>query len=269
MDMKYLLNTINTNDFFNQYWGCNFLKFRGGDNFFSHFKKLDILKTIHTIEDAIPLTTFLNQEKTEKMPRYNNAIPVDDYLKNGYTMRVRHLNKLYPDMAVLFEQMEKLFCGNASMNFYASRYPAKGISPHYDVHHIFALQIAGKKEWKVSLTQNFQPRWDFSPAIKTAQTIDYESIILHEGDILYIPPGFIHKTETMSSSEHISFAIRMPDTTDLIHTALNDLITKNTVFRTELPISVIDGTIAPKKISKSFLTNIVAALSLELENYTE
>lgn len=100
---------------------------------------------------------------------------------------------------------------NVRVNYFLSTGPAKGIRPHYDNHHVFAVQLIGEKTWalgpKVAVTSpeapGFYPETD-PPIEATIQT--------KVGDVLYIPPGGWHGAETDERSMHATGGSTRPRT---------------------------------------------------------
>jgi len=83
---------------------------------------------------------------------------------------------------------------------------AQGFAPHYDDIEAFILQLEGEKHWKVYPpfpgTHNVLPRTssqDFTmKEMKNHKPV--LDITLKEGDVLYMPRGWIHQASTSTSS---------------------------------------------------------------------
>lgn len=98
---------------------------------------------------------------------------------------------------------------------------------HHDWWHSFLIQVRGSKRYTlihpldaVSVQQNWQAseRFDLSPApeLSTAATPDWDGEVRYEGilsagEILYIPPFWLHEVETLTEG-NISIPMRFATT---------------------------------------------------------
>lgn len=79
---------------------------------------------------------------------------------------------------------------------------AQGFAPHYDDIDAYCLQLQGRKRWKVyapldptqQLPRTSSP--DFTPS-DLANVTPVMDVILEEGDVLYMPRGWIHQACTL------------------------------------------------------------------------
>jgi len=105
----------------------------------------------------------------------------------------------------------------AHANVYLTPGNAKGFTPHYDIHDVFVLQIAGGKRWQlyepvIPLPHRSQP---FKPEFYTGQAPMAE-IELNAGDMLYLPRGILHSTTTAESfSAHVTVGVTVYTWADL------------------------------------------------------
>lgn len=125
---------------------------------------------------------------------------------------------------------------NVRVNYFLSTGPAKGIRPHYDNHHVFAVQLIGEKTWalgsKVAVTSpeapSFYPEVD-PPIEATIQT--------KVGDVLYIPTGGWHGAETQERSMHATVGIYPPTYAEHLRRLISSRAGSDVVLRNELPIA--------------------------------
>lgn len=122
------------------------------------------------------------------------------------------------------------------VNYFLSTGPAKGIRPHYDNHHVFAVQLIGEKTWalgpKVTVASpeapSFYPEKD-PPIEATIQT--------KVGDVLYIPPGGWHSAETKERSMHATVGIYPPTYAEYLRQLISIRAGSDVVLRSELPVA--------------------------------
>jgi lysine-specific demethylase/histidyl-hydroxylase NO66 len=94
----------------------------------------------------------------------------------------------------------------AGANAYLTPKSSQGFSPHYDDIDAFCLQLQGSKRWKV-----------YNPIMKLPRTSseDFTSedlegmkpaldVTLNEGDLLYMPRGWIHEACTLKDQNQHS-----------------------------------------------------------------
>lgn len=115
-------------------------------------------------------------------------------------------------------------------NLYLTPENEKALSPHYDSHDVFALQISGEKHWilyddtyyKTPLMHGFQP------IFQREQLSGAKEITLKAGDLLYMPRGVPHEAYTTDqSSMHITLGVHSTQWLDLFSKALLNLSQKH------------------------------------------
>lgn len=152
-----------------------------------------------------------------------------------------------------------------------------GWSGHWDVYHVFVLQISGKKRWRHSRTP-LVPSPDLPPALgATVGVFDgrtvmrprddqLQEIVLREGDFFYMPPGTWHAPLADGHSCHLAVAIGQLSVLDLMLSALRDHLASKSEWRAGVPAVAADrrtcGAI-PADLS-TFFAERTAALGHEL-----
>jgi len=104
------------------------------------------------------------------------------------------------------------------------------VGAHIDQYDVFIVQGKGQRRWQVGAKPKHSSR--FYPHPKLQQTDEFEPIIdvvLHPGDVLYIPPGFPHKGESLSECLNYSIGFRAPDQSELFQVIADDLLENNKV----------------------------------------
>lgn len=130
---------------------------------------------------------------------------------------------------------------------------AQGFAPHYDDIDAYCLQLEGSKRWKV-----YPPRSDAEKLPRYSSrdfteddlndTRPCMDVVLEEGDLLYMPRGWIHQACTQDDhSLHLTIsAMQTWSWADLMETvlpiALNNLITSGSAenLRNGLPRRFLD-----------------------------
>ena len=100
------------------------------------------------------------------------------------------------------------------MNAYITPPSSRGFSPHYDVHDVFVLQVAGEKHWTIHEPVlpdplRTQPWNDRAAEVATAaQREPVIDAVLRPGDVLYLPRGFLHSATALGEiSAHLTIGV--------------------------------------------------------------
>lgn len=134
-------------------------------------------------------------------------------LKNGETIAIEKVNLLNDKLNCLSRQLENYTFLDVGMNMYISpSFSSSGFPPHYDTHDIFVFQIFGKKRWRIYDSPEYLPNAD-NP-FKSSEHKNYFAetpsleFDLEEGDVLYIPRGWVHNTFTQEKeSVHLTLGL--------------------------------------------------------------
>lgn len=153
--------------------------------------------------------------------KLNDALKCEEAFKEGYTIALRGMEFRYEKIAAIANTLASLF-GQPSVgaNMYLTPPGSQGFTCHYDDHCVFVCQLAGSKQWTV-----FSPLEMWLPRLYDAHESQHCSeienplavrrqFLLREGDVLYIPRGFLHEARTENdgpdgSSLHLTFGIEV------------------------------------------------------------
>ena len=149
---------------------------------------------------------------------FGPGIVISEYLKNGTTLIIKHLQYLSPRVNELANALNsELFPYTVQCNAYLAPPSTQGVNEHADPHHTLLIQVSGRKRWLVWETINdagqvaeINNKNNATSAKKIAESsspiIDE---IVEAGDVLYIPKGFVHTPYTTEShSLHVTFGIQ-------------------------------------------------------------
>lgn len=131
------------------------------------------------------------------------------YMKDGATLI---LNKVQLHSAVVHDYCMTIaqFVGEkANANAYAAFGGDNALGKHWDTHDVFALQLIGRKRWKL-----FQPT--FEKPLGHQKSIHHRAecpeepaldIVLEAGDLLYVPRGWWHEAIPIENEPTFHLAI--------------------------------------------------------------
>lgn len=149
-----------------------------------------------------------------------------ELFNNGFTLCFGDLS----DEISSVSELKKAACGifgHPDLIFVTAYLsPPHSVGPlHYDRQHNFFLQKEGQKKWHISqvaairnpfenLVYNnvgkgfFEEMRELGYSIKSPTECGRDTLILNEGDVLYLPPGFYHSPETLDDpSLHFTLTV--------------------------------------------------------------
>ncbi|CAD6006550.1 cupin domain-containing protein [Agreia sp. COWG] len=130
------------------------------------------------------------------------------------------------------------------VNAYITPASSRGFDPHYDVHDVFVLQIAGEKRWRIHAPVHPDPLsdqpWSQHKAAVAAEAQNTPVIdeVLRPGDALYLPRGWIHSAEALGdTSVHLTIGMSAFTRADLVRRVL-DRTRDDASLRSSLPLGL-------------------------------
>ncbi|RBY95607.1 cupin [Blastococcus sp. TF02-8] len=133
---------------------------------------------------------------------------------DGSTVVLQGLHRLWPPLIEFADSLAADLGHPTQVNAYVTPPSSRGFSPHYDVHDVFVLQVAGEKHWTIHepvlpdplRTQPWNDRADeVAAAAEREPVID---AVLRPGDALYLPRGYLHSARALGEiSAHLTIGI--------------------------------------------------------------
>lgn len=110
------------------------------------------------------------------------------------------------------------------VNAYLTPPQSVALSPHFDSHDIFALQVVGQKQWFVdSEHSSLTTKSTFQPILSAdqASSVDFREVVMDEGDVMYLPRGCVHHARTIScQSMHLTVGLYPLEWSEFIASAV-------------------------------------------------
>jgi hypothetical protein len=209
------------------------------------------LVTLNDVERCLSLPdVFLRQSIST--PRRGSGVPdlpprsmaeLYHRLSIGLSVRIRHLeNFLDPEapLLALYRSMEMtLQHPKASLSCYISPGTSDGLGPHSDESEIFTLQVSGAKRWRIFGKASLANPHIFHPDEVGEPECE---IVLHPGDLLYVPRGRIHWVDSVSESSFSVAMVFTPFTWRTLFSAVAELAANDARFDEALPVgALLDG----------------------------
>lgn len=162
----------------------------------------------------------------------------------GATIVLQGLHRLWPPLIDFTRELVDDLGHPAQVNAYVTPASSRGFDPHYDVHDVFVLQIAGEKHWRIHAPVHEHPLrdqpWSQHRAAVAGRAEEPPVIdaVLRPGDALYLPRGWIHSAEALGGTS-VHLTIGMPSFTrdDVLRSILAGL-GDSPELRRPLPLGV-------------------------------
>lgn len=91
------------------------------------------------------------------------------------------------------------------------------VGPHLDNYDVFLLQGLGRREWRIGRTASHEENLIPDLDLKILKEFtDFETLVVEEGDILYLPPRFGHHGISLENSLTYSVGFRAPSNKELV-----------------------------------------------------
>ncbi len=137
-----------------------------------------------------------------------------DQLGGGATLVLQGLHRTWPPLVTFASQLAAELGHPVQVNAYITPPQSTGFAAHYDVHDVFVLQIAGRKQWRVHepvLTDPLgdQP-WEQHREAVAARAAEAPLLdtMIEPGDSLYLPRGYLHSATALGElSIHLTVGI--------------------------------------------------------------
>jgi hypothetical protein len=153
-------------------------------------------------------------------------------MNRGATLVVNFIDRLHPAVRAVAEMLEAVLLAPVTASAFISWQRVQGYPPHFDTQEVFALQVAGRKAWRLysgrfehpAEIKGYRPK-DLSADTKTRLLGEVEGRIeLAPGDLLYVPAGQFHVALALEeASLHISFGTMRPTAHDFLAKLLEEL----------------------------------------------
>lgn len=148
----------------------------------------------------------------------------------GNTLVLQGLHRLWPPLIRFVGDLVRELGHPVQVNSYVTPAASQGFSPHYDVHDVFVVQIAGTKRWSIHSPVhvhplNNQPWSDRRSAVEDhASNTPELDVVLEPGDVLYLPRGWIHSAQALGDTTvHLTIGVASYNDYDLAHHVLKSL----------------------------------------------
>ncbi len=197
---------------------------------------------------------FRDQVKTKYLASH--------FLDQGHSIIIYQAQQSIPQVGAFCEQLQQVFRHHVQANIYLTPANSKGFDVHFDNHDLFVLQLSGSKHWKVFNQPYHLPYEEekdnhiLRQAVRSGCMIDEE---LYEGDLIYIPRGYVHEVESRANSSiHMTVGLKALRWRKLLE-RISQYAERDTFLRGTLPTNIyeIQNLAAHKQAFKDYLADLV------------
>ncbi len=139
---------------------------------------------------------------------------VQNLLAMGASVIAGDVQELTPELRALSHRLGREFAGLVGANVYCSFGGVQAFDTHFDLHHVFAVQVEGEKTWRLYENRAEAPVSfpvdDAEARLWFAQTRGplMTEVRMQPGDVLYLPRGWYHDAlATEGASLHVTFSV--------------------------------------------------------------
>ncbi|HET7085334.1 MAG TPA: cupin domain-containing protein [Rhizomicrobium sp.] len=184
----------------------------------------------------------------KKQARYQGATPtalekVMADMREGHTLILDAMHGFDPKLKLLCGRLGQETGQTFQTNIYLTPPNGKGFGAHWDNHDVFVLQVLGSKHWKVEKNRRAFPDRDASIEEEGREFRgDVYEFTLQQGDMVYIPRGYVHAAECGSeNSMHITLGALINTWDDLLIGAVRAATLQDEGLRHALPLGYMRG----------------------------
>jgi Cupin superfamily protein len=254
-ELQRILGKLAPPDFFRDFWERRPLHVAGPPDRFVGLYDVETWKTFEGVTDLKAATTDGAgvQVETGILPEQAGVL-----FMAGFTICANVSTE--PNLAPFLDGFRRtlgLPVGAAFAKLYASN-DGGGFSVHADKHHVFVLQLAGRKRWRYSrapvvvapmegifLDGEGRPCWtsgdrrqrarlDDGTLVEPPDAASFESVVLEPGHCLYLPPGTWHLANALGHSIAVSLSPERVTLGELLGRAVQELCAQNPEWRRDI-----------------------------------
>lgn len=283
--INYLIDPLEKNDFLLRYWGKEYFISKGQAERYSTLFSWDALSDIlstHRFEfprlrlfrggHVIPPDDYISYMRDRRGNQYSvqNSQVVLALLNAGAMLHITSIGETWKPLATIAAQLEQDIGAQVQVNLHAGFAASHGFHTHWDGHDVYAIQIAGRKKWRLFGFTAEAPLAVPPDEKHGAPSQHVWEGILNTGDMLYIPRGYWHCTEFLDDeSLHLTFAVQHPTGIDFIEWLVKRL-TQDAVARRDIPSAIFEIPLIGQSVQEDYLSNIrnLVLRSISLESLT-
>jgi hypothetical protein len=240
-----LIRPIARDDFFATYWErMPLLVARGMPGFYGDLITLaDFDATVAAAPARFGLTRN-TEEGTADIEFGADAAEIGDLAIGGLadagTLALYDAQDNLPTLGLMCRLLARELGYVLVARVYLTPMGSRAFRPHFDSSDVFILQVMGDKSWQVEKDRRCIPGSGEHDAGDTELSRYRDEFELHQGDLLYIPRGYVHTARSeKATSLHVTVSVRSPNWEDLLHAAIRLAAKHDTALKRALPVGFL------------------------------
>ncbi|WP_018681245.1 cupin domain-containing protein [Actinokineospora enzanensis] len=162
-----------------------------------------------------------------------------DCYRKGSTLVLKFLDERWPPLRELCAGLAADLDARIQVNVYLTPPGARGLTPHYDTHDVFVVQVSGTKHWRIYDSPYLLPLHGQSYARHRAGPDPgppVEEFVLRPGDVFYMPRGRVHDALSRDeASLHLTIGVLPVLWASVVRDAVETAIERDERFRRAVP----------------------------------
>jgi ribosomal protein L16 Arg81 hydroxylase len=196
------------------------------------------LRVVADGKNALPRSV----ERSNRHAAHRKLETVYERYRVGATINLLHLHERWAPLGRLCRALSAELASYVQTNVYLTPAGSQGLTPHYDSHDVFVLQIYGTKCWRLYGASLELPlhdqRYRRSEDGPGDPVREFE---LEPGDLMYLPRGHVHDaTSNEAASLHLTIGVVPVRFADVIRSAVAKVTAEDVAFRRALPLGFPD-----------------------------
>lgn len=226
MTVLNLFEQIDRDDFFSNYWQKKPLFIKGAFKNYCFGLSPEELAGLACEEEAQSRIVINHSEQSYDVrhgpfnERHFSTLPV-----TNWSLLVQEVDHFAPSILKLKEQFR--FIPDWRLDDVMISYSTDqgSLGPHIDQYDVFLLQGLGQKRWNIGKECLNNPKLLDHQDLQILEQMHIDqSIVMEEGDLLYLPPKIAHHGIALGDSMTISIGFRSPSYSDLLNSYCQDAI---------------------------------------------
>lgn len=248
-----LIAPLTTEEFHERYWEQQPLVVhrRNTDYYRDLFTLQELDEAVTRSPSYVKMSDAVTKMRTSYiLPTVSGLETIVAELRDGGTLVIDHAELREPKLALLCRLLAQELSHRFQTNLYVTPPFGKGSIPHWDNHDVFILQVTGSKQWTIEKERRAFPGKGGKMGSEGREFRgELISFTVEQGDLIYIPRGFIHAAECRADlSFHITVGVVAFFFEDLLYAAIKAAIQHDKRFQQTLPLRFLnsgrDGLIA-------------------------
>jgi ribosomal protein L16 Arg81 hydroxylase len=246
LTLQTLIAPIREDEFLAKYWQQQplFIHRNDPDYYGDLFTLEDFDETVSRNPSYVQVADATQKKNTRIQP--GSAINLESILtemRQGSTLILNGLHYANLKLGLLCRLLGPQLGHRFQTNLYLTPPHGKGFTPHWDNHDVFILQTVGSKHWNIEKKRRALPLRDEVIGEEGRELQgEVHSAVLRQGDIIYIPRGYVHAAECGEQpSLHITLGLTAIFMEQLLHATVTGALQRDESLRVPLPIGFMTG----------------------------